>query len=75
MTTETASSIPLDLPYWFKQRQARAEPAAPGVWKLSGPNLPEAAITVEDLKAFRRVCHKAASRTGGTVTEFGISTR
>lgn len=30
---------------------------------------------VEDLKAFRRVCHEAASRTGGTVTEFGISTR
>jgi hypothetical protein len=29
---------------------------------------------VEDLKAFRRVCHEAASRTGGTVTEFRIST-
>jgi len=46
VTTETASTIPLDLRFWFKQRQARAEPAGPGVWKLSGPNLPEAAITV-----------------------------
>ena len=46
MTTESASTIPLDLPFWFKQRQARAEEVAPGTWKLSGPNLPEAAITV-----------------------------
>src|SRR5207253_2612277 len=46
VTTETASTIPLDLPFWFKQRQARAEEVAPGTWKLSGPNLPEAAITV-----------------------------
>jgi hypothetical protein len=28
---------------------------------------------VEDLKAFRRVCYEAASRTGGTVIEFRIS--
>ena len=46
MTTESASSIPVDLPFWFKQRQARAEEAVPGTWKLSGPNLPEAAIAV-----------------------------
>jgi hypothetical protein len=52
VTTETASTIPLDLPFWFKQRQAKAEEAGPGMWKLSGPNLPEAVIAVrmaEDL--------------------------
>ena len=46
MTTETASTIPLDLPFWFKQRQAKADEVAPGTWKLTGPNLPEAAISV-----------------------------
>ena len=44
--TETAPTIPLDLPFWFKQRQARTEEVAPGTWKLTGPNLPDAAISV-----------------------------
>ena len=44
--TEAAPSIPLDLPFWFKQRQAKAEAIAPGTFKLSGPNLPEAVISV-----------------------------
>jgi hypothetical protein len=46
VTTEATSAIPLDLPFWFKQRQARADEVAPGTWKLSGPNLPEAVISV-----------------------------
>jgi len=46
VTTESASTIPLDLPFWFKQRQARADETGSGTWKLGGPNLPEAAITV-----------------------------
>jgi hypothetical protein len=29
---------------------------------------------MEDLKAFRRVCHNAATQTSGTLTEFRVST-
>ena len=34
----------LDLPFWFKQRQAKAEEIAPGSYRVTGPNLPEAVI-------------------------------
>jgi hypothetical protein len=53
VTTEATSTIPVDLPFWFKQRQANAEVVAPGTWKLSGPNLPEAAITIRMTDEFR----------------------
>jgi hypothetical protein len=34
-------------PFWFKQRQAKAEPAgADTILRLTGPNLPEAFITI-----------------------------
>jgi hypothetical protein len=36
----------LDLPYWFKQRQARIEDLGQGRWKINGPNLPDAIIGV-----------------------------
>lgn len=36
----------LDLPFWFKQRQAKAEEIAPGNFRITGPNLPEAVIGV-----------------------------
>jgi hypothetical protein len=36
----------LDLPFWFKQRQAKAEDLGNGMWKVTGPNLPEAIIGV-----------------------------
>jgi hypothetical protein len=36
----------LDLPYWFKQRQARIEDLGEGRWKINGPNLPDAVIGV-----------------------------
>jgi hypothetical protein len=39
----------LDLPYWFKQRQARSEDLGRGQWKITGPNLPEAVIGVRML--------------------------
>ena len=39
-------AIPLDLPFWFKQRQARAEDLGNGLWKITGPNLAEAVIGV-----------------------------
>jgi hypothetical protein len=34
------------LPFWFKQRQARAETAGPDTYRLTAPNLPEAFITI-----------------------------
>jgi hypothetical protein len=36
----------LILPFWFKQRQARAEPAGPDTYRLSAPNLAEAFISI-----------------------------
>jgi hypothetical protein len=33
-------------PFWFKQRQAKAEPAGPDTFRLTGPNLGEAFISI-----------------------------
>jgi hypothetical protein len=35
-------------PFWFKQRQCKAEPAADGSLKVSGPNLGEAYLRVAE---------------------------
>jgi len=36
----------LVLPFWFKQRQAKAEPAGENIFKLTAPNLGEAFIAI-----------------------------
>lgn len=36
----------LDPPFWFRQRQAKAEAVTQGSYKLTGPNLPEAIVGV-----------------------------
>ena len=36
----------LDLPFWIKQRQAKVEELATGSYKITGPNLPEAVVSV-----------------------------
>jgi len=33
-------------PFWFKQRQAKAEPAGENTYRLSGPNLRDAFISI-----------------------------
>jgi hypothetical protein len=33
-------------PYWFKQRQAKAEAAGEDTYRLTGPNLPEAFLSI-----------------------------
>ena len=33
-------------PFWFKQRQAKAEPAGPDTYRLTGPNLREGYISI-----------------------------
>jgi hypothetical protein len=35
-----------DVPFWFKQRQCKAEPAGDNVLRVSGPNLGEAFLIV-----------------------------
>ncbi|MFL5327799.1 MAG: hypothetical protein ACJ8C4_02705 [Gemmataceae bacterium] len=36
----------LDLPFWFKQRQAKAEEIGPGTYKVTGPNLNPGVVTI-----------------------------
>jgi hypothetical protein len=36
----------IDVPSWVKGRQAKVEPAGPGLYRITGPNLPEAVIGV-----------------------------
>lgn len=38
--------MPLVTPFWFKQRQAKAEEVGPDLYKLSGPNLKEAFVGI-----------------------------
>jgi len=38
--------MPPTTPFWFKQRQCKAEPAGDNMLKLTGPILPEAYIWV-----------------------------
>jgi hypothetical protein len=33
-------------PYWFAQRQGKAEEAGPNLYRLTGPNLPETFIGI-----------------------------
>ncbi|HVS34933.1 MAG TPA: hypothetical protein VMS17_05085 [Gemmataceae bacterium] len=39
------------LPFWFKQRQCKAEPAGEHALRIAGPNLPEAFLRVEPAAA------------------------
>jgi hypothetical protein len=36
----------LDLPFWIRQRQTKVEPVSTGSYRLTGPNLPEAVVSV-----------------------------
>lgn len=38
--------MPPVVPFWFKQRQCKAEPAGDDILKVSGPNLGEAFIGI-----------------------------
>lgn len=37
-------------PFWFKQRQGVAEAVGPELYKLSGPNLREAYVTIRNIE-------------------------
>ncbi|HLJ96987.1 MAG TPA: hypothetical protein VKU02_27735 [Gemmataceae bacterium] len=34
-------------PFWFRQRQGKAEPAGPDTYRLTAPNLGEALISIQ----------------------------
>ena len=36
----------LIVPFWFKQRQAKAEPAGDNTYRVTGPILPEAFLSI-----------------------------
>jgi hypothetical protein len=36
----------LTTPFWFKQRQAKAEPAGENAYRLTGPNLQPAVVSI-----------------------------
>lgn len=36
----------LDLPFWCRQRQAKVEELSTGRYKITGPNLPEAVVSI-----------------------------
>jgi hypothetical protein len=38
--------VELVTPTWFKQRQAKAEPAGDNTYRLFGPNLPECFLSI-----------------------------
>jgi len=61
-------------PSWFKQRQAKAEPAGESTYRLYGPNLPECWLSIrrgENGKWFGLLRDKPDSPdTGVTVPEF-----
>ncbi len=38
--------MPLVTPFWFGQRQAKAEEAGPNAYRLFGPNLPESFVSI-----------------------------
>ena len=40
-------------PFWFRQRQCQIESVAPDTYRLTGPNLPEAFISVQRTEAGR----------------------
>lgn len=45
MSTDAATPM-IDPPSWFKQRQAKAEPAGADTLKLTAPNMKEAFISI-----------------------------
>ena len=61
----------LDLPYWFRQRQAKADELAQGSYKISGPNLPEGVVSIRigDDMLWRGILQARADGPKVAVTE------
>ena len=54
--------MPLVTPFWFPQRQGKAEPAGENTYRLFGPNLPETFISIrrgDNGKWYAAVRHEA----------------
>jgi hypothetical protein len=48
-------SIEPTLPFWFRLRQGKAEPAGPDTYRLTAPNLAEAFISIRQAESGRWV--------------------
>lgn len=64
----------IDIPFWVKGRQANVEPAGPGMYRVTGPNLPEAVVGVrmtDDLRwqGFLRAKADGPEIAAGTSTQ------
>jgi hypothetical protein len=59
------------LPFWFKQRQAKAEPAGPDTYRLTAPNLRDAFISIRQASAGH---WGAALRLAAEGPEVGVTT-
>jgi hypothetical protein len=56
------------LPYWFKQRQGKTEPAANGVFKLTAPQLEPAWITIRQAQNGLWSGHLLADASGPDIS-------
>ncbi len=59
------------LPFWFKQRQAKAEPAGPDTYRLTAPNMHEAFISIRQNSEGR---WGASLRLAADGPEVGVTT-
>jgi hypothetical protein len=59
-------SAALILPSWFKQRQAKAEPAGDHLYRLGGPNLGESFLSIRQSEDGK---WRAALRPGASTDE------
>jgi hypothetical protein len=57
------------VPFWFKQRQCKAEPAGEDTLRLSGPNLGEAYIRVRRAENGRWQAALSTTATGPEVAQ------
>lgn len=63
----------LDTPFWVKQRQVRIEESGQGTWKVGGPNLPDAVLSVRigpNLRWQAALQDKSGAEQAFTVHEF-----
>jgi hypothetical protein len=64
------------LPFWFKQRQCKAEPAGgPNVLRVTGPNLAEAFLRIESVgDRWRAALRLAADGPDASYTDAELKT-
>src|SRR5437660_3588579 len=62
-------STPPTLPFWFRLRQGKVEPAGPDTYRLTAPNLAEAFIAIRQAESGRWVPALKQSSTAPDLPE------